>query len=213
MSTKGPSVQVSAVILPSKTYSQSAGTKSPLSHLDTFRGVPCPFLCMADAMVSSSVPKSTDRAAETIASTGAPIQIEIFSSLPSFLASLKRVKVWRGTRRMTMVSLSLMSILWKDTFLLPLYSETTMPAEMYLPASLGKYLTMGSLVRSSSSSCCLNCASETSSVAQGADMASMTWVTISSLPIPMALAILALVENTLPAAFPPFRSVNRKVVS
>ena len=46
-----------------------------------------------------------------------------------------------------------------------------------------------------------------------ADMASMTWVTMASLVMPMALAILALVENTLPAALPPFRSVKRKVVS
>ena len=70
----------------------------------------------------------------------------------------------------------------------------TTPADMYLPASFGKYFTMGSFVRSRGSSWNPKAGSWTSSVSQGDAMASMMCMTSPSLSIPMAFAIFSLVE-------------------
>ena len=118
-----------------------------------------------------------------------------------------------GTSLTAILSLSMIIILWKDTFLFPPYSETMTPDETYLPPSSGKYLQMGSLVRSSGSSWYLNSGSFTTSVSAGLSMALIMNFTIPDWSIPRADAIFFLVENRLPTALPPFRSVNRTVLS
>jgi hypothetical protein len=85
---------------------------------------------MAEATSSSSAPKSIEVAAARSASAQAPMQMEMFSSLPSFLALLYSVNRCLGTSLMAMVPESTIIILWKDTFLFPPYSATTIPDVM-----------------------------------------------------------------------------------
>lgn len=122
------------------------------------------------------------------------MQMETFRSTPSAFASLYMVKRCLGTSLIPILSSSIRSILWKETFLLPLYSATTMPAEMYLPASFGKYFTAGSLWRSTGREFCLKAGSLTSCTGSGAAMAAMMCGTSPSGDMPSALANLARVE-------------------